>query len=84
MDARSDYRHNSNNIGFTLQEREGDKEMTKELINELTDTYVRYPELLFGDGKIYQREIDCLNQTRFVDITEDVAMAISEYLKKED
>lgn len=57
--------------------------MNEELFNELTDTYVRYPELLFNDGKIYQREVDGLNKTRFIDVTEDVAKAISEYLKKE-
>lgn len=58
--------------------------MNKELFNELTDSYVRYPELLFNDGKIYQREIDGLYRTRLIDVTEDVAKAISEYLNKED
>lgn len=58
--------------------------MTEKIFNELTDSYVRYPELLFNDGKIYQREVDGLNNTRFIDVTEDVAKAISEYLNKED
>ena len=57
---------------------------TGDIINELTDTYVLYPELLFNDGKIYQREVGGLHQTRFVDVTKDVAKAISEYLDKKD
>lgn len=57
--------------------------MTEKLINELTDTYVRYPELLFDDGMIYQLEVDGLGKTRFIDVTEDVAKAISEHLNKE-
>ena len=56
--------------------------MTEEIFNELTDIYVRYPELLFNDGKIYQREVDGLNNTRFVDVTEDVAKAIEGYIFK--
>lgn len=39
---------------------------------------------LFNDGKIYQREVGGLNQTRFIDVTEDVVNAISEYLNKEN
>lgn len=58
--------------------------MTEELFNEITDTYVRYPELLFNDGKIYQREVDGLNETRFIDVTEDVAKAIEMYIFNEE
>ena len=57
--------------------------MIEVIFNELTDSYVRYPELLFNDGKIYQREVDGLNNTRFVDVTEDVAKAIEGYIFKE-
>ncbi len=58
--------------------------MTEELFNEITDTYVRYPELLFNDGKIYQREVDGLNKTRFIDVTENVAKAIEGYIFNEE
>ncbi len=57
--------------------------MTEKLFNEITDTFVRHHELLFGNGRIYQGETNGLMETRFVDVTEDVAMAISEYLKNE-
>lgn len=57
--------------------------MTEELFNEITDTFVRHHELLFGNGRIYQVETNGLMETRFVDVTEDVAKAISEYLKNE-
>ena len=57
--------------------------MTEELFNEITDTYVRYPELLFNDGKIYQREVDGLNETRFIDVTVDVAKAREMYIVNE-
>lgn len=57
--------------------------MTGKLLNEITGTFVRHHELLFGNGRIYQGETSGLMETRFVDVTEDVAMAISEYLKNE-
>lgn len=57
--------------------------MTGKLFNEITDTFVRHHELLFGNGRIYQGETNGLMETRFVDVTEDVAKAISEYLKNE-
>lgn len=57
--------------------------MTGKLFNEITDTFVRHHELLFGNGRIYQAETNGLMETRFVDVTEDVAKAISEYLKNE-
>lgn len=45
------------------------------------DSFVRHHELLFNDGKIYQRETNGLMEIRFVDVTADVARAISEYIK---
>lgn len=45
------------------------------------DTFFRHHELLFNDGKIYQRETNELMEIRFVDVTADVAKAISEYIK---
>lgn len=50
------------------------------IINDM-DTFVRHHELLFNDCRIYQREVNGLMETRFVDVTEDVAKAISEYIK---
>ncbi len=57
--------------------------MTEELFNEITDTFFRHHELLFDNGRIYQGETNAFMETRFVDVTEDGAKAISEYLNKE-
>lgn len=58
--------------------------MKEGIFNEMTDTFVRHHELLFGNGRIYQAEINVLGEARFVDVTEDFAKSISEYLNKED
>ena len=52
--------------------------MTEELSNMITGAF-RYPELLFVDGKIIQRERSGADDTHFVDVTEDVAKAIASY-----
>ena len=54
--------------------------MGQAIINDM-DTFVRHHELLFNDGKIYQRETNGIMEIRFVDVTADVAKAISEYIK---
>jgi hypothetical protein len=54
--------------------------MEQAIINDM-DTFVRHHELLFNNGKIYQRETNGFMETCFVDVTEDVAKAISEYIK---
>ena len=52
--------------------------MEQAIINDM-DTFVRHHELLFNDGRIYQRETNGFMETRFVDVTEEVARAISQY-----
>lgn len=54
------------------------------VINDLTQGVVRPQELLFADGKLFQREIYGIEETRFVDVTEEVAKVISKYLKTND
>ena len=54
--------------------------MEQAIINDM-DTFVRHHELLFNEGKIYQRETNGFMETRFVDVTADVAKAISEYIR---
>lgn len=54
--------------------------MEQAIINDM-DSFVRHHELFFNEGKIYQRETNGFMETRFVDVTEDVAKAISEYIK---
>ena len=46
------------------------------------EDFVRSHELYFHDGRLYQREVNGFMETHFVDVTEDVAKAISEYITK--
>lgn len=51
-----------------------------EIVNNLMDSWFRHHELLFTDGRLYQRETNGMGQTRFIDVTEDVAKAIKKEL----
>jgi hypothetical protein len=52
-----------------------------EIINNAEMGTIRYNELLFVDGKILQREVNGAGVTRFVDVTEEVAKAIADYIR---
>lgn len=54
------------------------------VINDLIQGVVRHQELIFADGKLFQRETYGIGETRFVDVTEEVAKAISKYPKTND
>ena len=61
--------------------------MTNEEIiitNDLTQGVVRHQELIFAEGKLFQREIYGIGATRFIDVTEEVAKAISKYFNTND
>ena len=53
---------------------------TSEVVNNLMDSWFRHHELLFTDGRLYQRETNGMSQTRFIDVTEDVVKAIRKEL----
>ena len=56
--------------------------MEQVIVNNDGYEFVRSHELYFHDGRLYQREVNEFMDTRFVDVTEDVAKAISEYITK--
>ena len=54
-----------------------------EIIDDMTTGAIRSQELIFADGRIFQREISGLGVTRFIDVTEEIARAIDKYIRQD-
>lgn len=68
----------------TYKQNKRENMKMSEIVNNLMDSWFRHHELLFTDGRLYQRETNGMGQTRFIDVTEEVAKAISKYPKTND
>ena len=46
-----------------------------------TNMFERHHELIFKDGKLFQLETNGFGESRLVDITEEVAKIITDYIR---
>lgn len=51
-----------------------------QIVNDLADSWTLHQEILFANGRLYQRAINGMGRTEFIDITKEVAKGIRKEL----